>query len=103
MTAADVHVTLPEQTHWIDNLLREFPEIAATAWRVTVIAGLVSVEVTGGYHEANLWHGAVGGRIFPSLTNAAGVRRQTIASRHVTVECIQTGVSRTGAPLVGGA
>src|SRR3546814_8114164 len=43
------------------------PALTATAWRVTVIAGLVSIEVTGGYTEANLWHGAVGGRIFPSV------------------------------------
>lgn len=93
--------TLPDNTKWIDDLLHNFPEIAATAWRVTVIAGLVSIEVTGGYHEANLWHSAVGGRIFPSITNAAGVRRQTVAGRHVTVECIETGVSRSGLPLVG--
>jgi len=94
--------SLPENTHWIDQLLAANPALAETAWRLTVIAGLVSVEVTGGYHEANLWHSAVGGRIFPSFTNASGVRRQTIASRTVTVECVvQTGASRTGLPLVG--
>jgi len=102
MTAEEVHVTLPENTRWIDALLHEHPELAA--WRVTVIAGLVSVEVTGGYAEANAWHGAVGGRILPSVTNAAGVRRQSILSRHVTVEVIgNTNATRTGLPLVGGA
>ena len=104
MTAVEVPVTLPENTRWVDGLLHAHPELAVTAWRVTVIAGLVSVEVNGGYHEANMWHGAVGGRIFPSLTNAAGVRRQTIASRYVTVEVIgNTNATRTGLPLVGGA
>lgn len=93
--------TLPEQTRWVDDLLHQHPEIASTAWRVTVIAGLVSIEVTGGYHEADLWHSAVGGRIFPSITNAVGVRRQYVISRYVTVEVIQSGVSRSGLPLVG--
>jgi hypothetical protein len=93
--------TLTEDTKWVDDLLHDFPELAATAWRVTVIAGLVSIEVTGGFTEAHLWHSAVGGRIFPSITNAAGVRRQTVAGRHVTVECVQSGVSRSGLPLVG--
>lgn len=97
-------MTLPEQTEWVNGLLHQFPAIAETAWRVTVVAGLVSIEVDGGYHEAHAWHSAVGGRIFPSSTNASGVRRQTIAGRHITVECVlQTGVSRTGLPLVGGS
>lgn len=96
-------MTLQEQTAWVYELMIAHPDIAKTAWRVTVTAGLVSIEVTGGYSEAHQWHSAVGGRIFPSLVNADGVRRQSILSRHVTVEVIQTGVSRTGAPLVGGA
>jgi hypothetical protein len=104
VTAVEVPATLPENTHWVDGLLQAHPELAVTAWRVTVIAGLVSVEVSGAYHEAQMWHAAVGGRIFPSLTNAAGVRRQSILSRHVTVEVIgSTNATRTGLPLVGGA
>lgn len=97
-------MTLEEQTAWVHEVLAQHPDVAATAWRVTVIAGLASIEVTGGYHVAHQWHEAVGGRIFPSLTNASGVRRQSIVGRHVTVEVIEsTGVSRAGAPLVGGA
>jgi len=97
-------MTLEEQTAWVHEVLAQHPDIAKTAWRVTVIAGLASIEVTGGYSEANAWHAAVGGRIFPSLTNAAGVRRQSILSRHVTVEVIgNTNATRTGLPLVGGA
>jgi hypothetical protein len=96
--------SLPENTHWIDQLLADNPTLAETAWRLTVITGLVSIEVNGGFHEAHLWHSAVGGRIFPSFTNASGVRRQTVASRHVTVECVvQLDSTRTGLPLVGGS
>lgn len=95
-------MTLTEQTDWVNTLLQQFPAIAETAWRVTVVAGLVSIEVDGGYNEAHAWHSAVGGRIFPSYTNASGVRRQTVAGRHVTVDVVQQGVSRTGLPLVGG-
>ena len=99
MTAT--YASLPESAQWIDQLLDRNPTLAATAWRVTVIAGLVSIEVTGGYTEANLWHGAVGGRIFPSVTNAAGVRRQLVLGRQVTVDVVgQLGSSRTGAALV---
>jgi hypothetical protein len=94
-------LTLADNTKWIDDLLHDFPDLGTTAWRVTVIAGLVSIEVTGGYDEANLWRSVVGGRILPSHTNAAGVRRQTILGRHVTVEVIQqTGATRTGLPVV---
>lgn len=97
-------MTLSEQTAWVYELMQQHPDIAKTAWRVTVIAGLASIEVSGGYHEAHAWHSAVGGRIFPSVTNAEGIRRQMIHGRHVTVDCVlATGVSRTGAPLVGGA
>jgi hypothetical protein len=96
-------MTLEEQTAWVHEVLAQHPDIAKTAWRVTVIAGLASIEVTGGYREAHDWHSAVGGRIFPSLVNADGIRRQMIAGRHVTVDIVQSGVSRTGSPLVGGA
>jgi len=90
-------MTLPEHTSWINTLLHDHPDIAKTAWRVTVIAGLVSIEVDGGYDEAHAWHSAVGGRIFPSFTNASGVRRQVVAGRHVTVDIVrQTGATRTG-------
>jgi hypothetical protein len=97
-------MTLEEQTAWVHEVLAQHPDVAKTAWRVTVIAGLASIEVTGGYAEANAWRLAVGGRIHPSVTNASGVRRQLVQGRHVTVDCVlQTGVSRTGLPLVGGA
>jgi len=97
-------MTLEEQTAWVHEVLAQHPDVAKTAWRVTVIAGLASIEVTGGYHEAHAWHSAVGGRIWPSVTNASGVRRQLVQGHHVTVDCVlETGVSRTGLPLVGGA
>jgi hypothetical protein len=94
-------VPLLENIDWIGQLLANNPALAATAWRVTIIAGLASVEVTGGYDEAHLWHSAVGGRILPSVTNAAGVRRQLVVGRFVTVDVVQEGVSRTGLPLAG--
>jgi hypothetical protein len=94
-------VSLLENIDWIGQLLANNPALAATAWRVTIIAGLVSIEVTGGYDEAHVWHSAVGGRILPSVTNAAGVRRQLVLARFVTVDVVQEGVSRTGLPRAG--
>jgi hypothetical protein len=94
-------LTLADNAKWVDDLLHDFPDLGTTAWRVTVIAGLVSIEVTGGYDEANLWRSVVGGRMDPAQTNAAGVRRQHITGRHVTVELVsQTGATRTGLPVV---
>ena len=94
-------ITLPDQTQWVNDLLHHHPVLATTAWRVTCVAGLVSIEVAGGYSEAHDWHAAVGGRIFPSIVNAQGVRRQTVMSRLVTVECVMQGTFRTGTPLAG--
>jgi hypothetical protein len=98
---ANPTLSVVENLDWIGQLLADNPTLAATAWRLTVIAGLVSVEVTGGYDEAHLWHSAVGGRILPSVTNAAGVRRQLVVGRYVTIDVVQQGVSRTGLPLAG--
>lgn len=91
--------TLPDQTQWVNDLLHDHPVLANTAWRVTCVAGLVSIEVQGGYNEAHDWHSAVGGKIFPSMVNAHGIRRQLIMSRFVTVEVVQQGMPRTGVEL----
>lgn len=93
--------SLLEQLAWVLTLLTDHPDL--TPWRVTVIDGLVSVEVEGGWETTHAWQSVVGGRIEPSLTNASGVRRQHLTGRHITVEVVgRTGTTRTGLPLVGG-